>query len=379
MATRLVPGLQPGIAPSQETYGVAIGYSGAAPLALSEYHASRLFREVGALITGGGVYGTRIGLFASTVAAAFLLLASNSCAAGTPATTGSSTPAPTAAPVPRVTGVIPGRILAGGSGKVFILGPDGLPLWTQRARLVHDAWMLPNGNVLYADEDEVAEVDPHNKIIFRYKPAEQRGGAVFACQRLANGNTLAGENSTGRVLELAPDGKIVFQLQTAPFQAGGHQNMRMVRKLENGNYLVCQSGAHLVKEYQPDGKVVLEIKTPNLAFAALRTSAGTTLVSTLDHLLEYDAAGRVVWQFSNQELPGVTITNMTGMHLLADGSVAVGCYAAYTKTGEGTGLFQITRDRHLVWRFVDPKAGSSLMAIQCLDPQGKLLYGTCLR
>ena len=37
VATRLVPGLQPGIAPRQETYGVAIGYSVVAPLALNGY------------------------------------------------------------------------------------------------------------------------------------------------------------------------------------------------------------------------------------------------------------------------------------------------------------------------------------------------------
>ena len=38
---RLVPGLQPGIAPRQETYGVAIGYSVASPLALNRSRPSR--------------------------------------------------------------------------------------------------------------------------------------------------------------------------------------------------------------------------------------------------------------------------------------------------------------------------------------------------
>jgi hypothetical protein len=186
------------------------------------------------------------------------------------------------------------------------------------------------------------------------------------------------ENSTGRILEVDAEGKVVFELQTVPAVVGAHHNMRMARKLENGNYLVCHSGANAVKEYARDGKVVWELKTPNLAFAAIRTGRGTTLVSTLDHLFEYDASGKIVWQFANTDLPGVTVTNMTGMHLLADGSVAVGCYRAYN--GEaGNGLFEITRDRKLVWRYADVKGDSSMMAIQRLDGRGMPLPGRCLR
>jgi hypothetical protein len=154
--------------------------------------------------------------------------------------------------------------------------------------------------------------------------------------------------------------------------------MRMVRKLDNGNYLVCHSGSNLVKEYTPDGKVVLEIKTPNLAFAAIRTPANTTLVSTLDHIYEYDASGKVVWQFANTDLPGIVITNMTGMHLLSNGNLVVGCYAAY-KDAAGTGLFEITRNRQVVWRYADPHADSSMMAVQRLSADSKLLPGKCNR
>ena len=43
VGTQLVPGLQPGIAQTQETYGVAIGYSVAAPLALNRYLRGMFF------------------------------------------------------------------------------------------------------------------------------------------------------------------------------------------------------------------------------------------------------------------------------------------------------------------------------------------------
>jgi len=277
-----------------------------------------------------------------------------------------------------VNGRLKGRVLVAGTNRVFILDSNGTVVWEHSAALAHDAWMLPNGNVLFADGKAVAEVTPDHRVAFEYRPAEQRGGGAFSCQRLANGNTVIGENSTGRVLEVDATGKIVFTLQTAPAELGAHHNMRMVRKLENGNYLVCHSGAHVVKEYAPDGKVVWEVKTPNLAFAAIRTRRGTTLVSTLEHIFEYDRAGKVVWQFANTDLAGVAITNMTGMHLLPNGNIAVGCYRAYS--GEiGSGLFEITRNRRLVWRYADPKADSSMMGIERLASNGKPMAARCLR
>jgi hypothetical protein len=281
-------------------------------------------------------------------------------------------------PAAEVNGRMTGRTLAAGTNRVVILNPDGVVAWEHPAALVHDVWMLPNGNVLFADGQSVTEVTPGHEIVFRFQSTEQHGGGTYSCQRLDNGNTVIGENSTGKILEVDRKGRGVFELQTAPAAVGAHHNMRMVRKLENGNYLVCHSGANRVKEYARNGKVAWERKTPNLPFAAIRTAAGTTLVSTLDHIYGYDASGGVVWQFANTDLPGVVISNMTGLHLLPDDSVAVGCYRAYNGQA-GNSLFEITRDRKLVWRYADPNGDASMMAIQRLDEHGKRLPGRCLR
>ena len=278
-----------------------------------------------------------------------------------------------AADAPLVTGTMPANLLVGGSERVMILSPQGAAVWEHKCGLVHDAWMLPNGNVLYAD-GAVAEVTPDKKIVFQYKSQVGQGGGAFACQRLENGNTLVGENSTGRVLEVDPQGKIVFKLEIPGMQQGSHDNMRMARKLKNGNYLVCLKGGHLVREYTPKGEVVLELKTANIAFAAVRTPQNTTLVSSLDHVTEFDAAGKKVWDLANTDLPGTKITNMTGIELLPGGDLVIGCYAAYDK-GEGTGLFQVTREKKVVWSYANPKADGSLMAVQSLDKDQKPVAG----
>ena len=277
-----------------------------------------------------------------------------------------------------VDGDIGGKILTGGEKKVMILSANGEVEWEHPSGLAHDTWMLANGNVLFADGAAVTEVTPGHREVFRYKSKEQKGGGTYACQRLENGNTLIGENSTGKVLEVDPSGAVVFELQTSPATIGQHHNERMVRKLKNGNYLVCHSGAHIVKEYTPKGDVVLELKIPNLAFSAIRTDKGTTIVGALNKIVEFDVTGRVVWEFGNTDIPGLKITNMTGLQLLSNGNIVTGCYRAYDKE-EGCGLLEITRDRKLVWRLCAPKLAGTMMPVQKLDQNGKPLPGDCLR
>jgi len=277
-----------------------------------------------------------------------------------------------------VAGTVSGKVLAAGSKRVMILDTQGKVEWEYPTALTHDAWMLPSGNVLFADGASVTEVTRDKKVVFQYKAKDQAGGGSYACQRLENGNTLIGENSTGKVLEVDRDGKTVFELQTQPFKPGNHHNMRMARKLPSGNYLVCHSGAHLVKEYTPKGEVMREIKVDNVAFAAVRTEKNTTIIASLNRIGEYDSAGKMIWCFANTDIPGVTITNMTGIHVLPNGNIAAGCYAAY-KNGTGTGLLEITREKKLVWSYSNPKGDGTMMALQVLDKDGKALAGEPLR
>jgi hypothetical protein len=213
--------------------------------------------------------------------------------------------------------------------------------------------MLPNGNVLFADGN-ITEVTRVHKVVFEYKPAIQKGGGAYSCQRLPNGNTVVGENASGRVVEIDKDGKVVFSLMTRYGHTDDHHHMRMVRKLANGNYLVSHSQANVVREYKPDGSTAWEKPTKGLAFAAVRLANGNTLVSSLNQLTEYDKDGREVWEFKKDALPGVVIQNMTGIQVLPNGHVVVGCYSAYNKEGEGTGMFEITREKKCVWRYASP-------------------------
>jgi outer membrane protein assembly factor BamB len=271
-----------------------------------------------------------------------------------------------------IEGTLDAPVLATGNGRVLLLSPQGEVTWEHPAGNIHSARRLPNGNVLFADGN-ITEVTPDHRVVFSYKPENQKGGGAYSCQRLANGNTVVGENASGRVVEVDKDGKVVFLLMTRYTSQSDHHHMRMVRKLDNGNYLVCHSGDNLVREYRPDGSTAWEKKTRALAFDAERLANGHTLVSSLGQVTEYDKDGGTVWEFAATDIPGVTIQNMTGFQVLANGNLVIGCYAAYTKDGQGTGMFEITRDKKLVWRYVSPGLrDKSMMGVQKLAGGGAL-------
>lgn len=276
-------------------------------------------------------------------------------------------------------GTLEGRVIATG-GTLLLFDGEGKTVWSQSGGNCADIWMLPNGNVLYAN-GEVREVDPKTKkVVFSYTSAVTKGGGAYSCQRLENGDTLIGENSKGKVLEVSPDGKVVFELQLPLANEGEHHNLRMVRKLKNGNYLVCHSGKHIVREYTPKGEVVFEVNVGNIAFSAVRLPNGNTMVGHIDAVTEFDPKGHPVWAFKKEDLPEVAIGMITGIHVQPNGNVLMGIYQI-RKVPNGAGVLEITREKKLVWRYIDTAKGSNgaMMGVQLLDAEGKPLPGEVLR
>jgi hypothetical protein len=273
-----------------------------------------------------------------------------------------------------VHGTLEGQVLATGGGRVLLFDETGKILWQHKGANCSDIWMLENGHVLHADNN-VHEIDPKtDKEVWSYKPPQQKGGGTFSCQRLANGNTMVGENSAGRVVEVDKDGKVVFELKLPMCKPGSHNNLRMVRKLKNGNYLVCHKGPALVREYTPEGKVVFEVKVSDAAFSAVRLENGNTLVGHINCITEYDPKGKQLWQFNKKELTDLKIGFICGIQALPNGNIVMGIYRA-DNTPNGAGVLEITREKKVVWRYVrsSGKSDRNMMSVQRLDKNGKPL------
>ena len=265
-----------------------------------------------------------------------------------------------------------------------IIDEDGKETWDAGRGGARDGWVLQGGNVLIAWANEVRELTPDKKVVFQYKldPANKEIGTV---QRLAGGNTLITElGRKPRLLEVAPDGKIVVDCPLKPETSNAHMQTRMARKLPNGNYLVPHLLAFKVKEYTPEGEVVQVFATDleqlggrgaeNWPFTAIRLANGNTLVN-LTHgnkTVEFDADGNVVWQVAQTDFDRKPFDDACGGQRLPNGNTVITAYHAKV----GVKLFEVTPDKKIVWTYEGPHRAHHF---QILTTNGKPIEGKPLK
>ncbi len=287
------------------------------------------------------------------------------------------------------------RVLGNDRGKVSIVNAKGELEWEYAARFDgHDVALLPGGNVLLAiGPAQVAEVSPEKKIVWRYESKPRAGYKgrveVHAFQRLDNGVTMIAESGNRRIVEVDKEGKIVHEVPLTVEKPDAHRDTRMARKLASGNYLVCHEADGKVREYDRAGKVVWSY-TLDLAgrprspghgpeghgtdvFGAIRLPDGNTMIAggNNNRVIEVTPAGKIVWSIGHDELPGIRLAWVTTLHCLPNGNLIVGnCHAGK----DNPQLFEVTRDKKVVWTFKDFKTfGNGLAAAQVLDVKGKVI------
>ena len=254
-------------------------------------------------------------------------------------------------------------------GKVFVISAKGEKEWEYPAENCNDIWVLPNGNLLFNTGHGVKEVNRKKEVVFTYESKSE----IFACQRLANGNTFIGECNSGRLLEVDAAGKVVKMIKLlADSVDGGHAFMRNARKLENGNYLVAHYGLDKVCEYDTVGKLVREIPVKGGPHSVIRLKNGNTLIACSDHngepkIVEIDVTGNIFWQLTKNELPEIELKFMTGMQLLPNGNLVLSNWLGHNQLGTAPHAFEITRDKKVVWTYNDNSILKTMSSIQLLD------------
>jgi len=263
-------------------------------------------------------------------------------------------------------------------GMVFIISEEGKVLWQYPAENCNDLWVLPSGNLLFNTGHGVKEVSRDKKVVFNYESKSE----IYACQRLANGNTFIGECNSGLLLEIAPGGQIVKKIKLLPDSIdGGHAYMRNARKLDNGNYLVAHYGLDKVSEYNSEGKIVREIPFTGGPHSVIRLPNGNTMIACSDHngeprIVEVNSSDSIVWQLKKNELPGIELKFMTGMEILPNGNMVFTNWVGHHPEGKVTHAFEISRDKKLVWIYDDQSILKTMSSIQILDSKENPLKGT---
>lgn len=257
-------------------------------------------------------------------------------------------------------------------GKVFVVDHKGKVEWDYPAVHCNDIWILLNGNLLFNTGNGVREVSRNKEVVFNYESTS----GIYACQRLPDGNTFIGECDSAKLLEVAPDGRIMKEIRLFPKGVKGDSHfMRNARKLPNGNYLVAHYGLGIVKEYDAMGRVVWECPAPGGPHSVIRLPNGNTMIACADKtknakLIEVNPLGKIVWEVQGDELPGISLEFLTGFQVLPNGNIVMTNWLGHGKLGKAPHIIEITRNKKVVWTFFDHQTMKTVSSIQHLDVKG---------
>lgn len=266
-------------------------------------------------------------------------------------------------------------------GKVFVISAEGRIEWEYPAPNCNDVWILPSGNLLFNTGHGVKEVTRAKQVVFSYESQS----ATYACQRLSNGLTFIAECNSGRLLEVALDGKVMKEVCLLPRGTdGGGAFMRNARRMENGHYLVAHYGLDVVREYDDQGRILREISAPGGPHTAIQLPNKNLLIACADrasgspHVFEIDPKGKIVWSVGAQELPGIELKFMTGLQRLPNGNTVMSNWLGHDQFGKAPHIIEVTRDKRVVWTYDNHRDLRTVSSLQLLDVPGDATHGEIL-
>jgi len=272
---------------------------------------------------------------------------------------------------------------AGKANRVVIVGEDGKVQW-RFDMPASDGWVLSSGNVLlalYGTKDfpngGVVEVDRKTKkIVWSYKGQQKE---ISTVQSLGSGKYLVAElGSQPRAIVINRKGEILKSTPLACQKKNFHMQTRMLRALPNGNYIAPHLLDFAVKEYNPGtGKVLRSFPTDDRGrakrdwpFTGIRLANGNTLIGCTNgnRIIEVDAKGKIIWSVDNKDIGENLFDDACGVQRLPNGNTVITSYHA---KGDAVKLFEVTREKKVVWRYNGQKAG--FHHFQILTTNGKLI------
>ena len=205
--------------------------------------------------------------------------------------------------------------------------PSGKVLWTKPNERGHDVQSLPSGHVLFTigAKKTVVELDDKHEPVWSYSDGLEH---PLSAQRLPNGNTLIGDARLGRVIEVAPDKRIVWKYESPDI---ANMRMRNSNRTEAGTTLIAVEAVSKILEVDSAGQIVWSWQAPNgenrRAYQARRLPNGNTMVSLSDpgEIVEVDRAGAIVRSIGGTKMD-VQFGWASGFRLLPEGGLLISDY-----------------------------------------------------
>ena len=273
--------------------------------------------------------------------------------------------------------------IASGSGmdKVVMVNQNGDVVWSYSFKgECNDVSLLSDSTILFSYKYGARLVNLNKDILWEY--LAEKGTEVQSVSPLSKKRFLVMQNGQpAKLMEIDRKGRIRHELHLPILAKHPHAQFRNVRKTKSGTYLVGYFKGDKVMEFNRDGGVVQTFNATGNNFCALRLDNGHTLVACGDahRLVELDTKGNEVWSIEENDLKDQPLRFVAGLQVLQNGNIVVCNWGGHGHKGQQAQVFEITRDKEVVWEIKDWNNLGQISTIQILDEQGRMEKGELIR
>jgi outer membrane protein assembly factor BamB len=157
-----------------------------------------------------------------------------------------------------------------------------------------------------------------------------------------------------------------------------HGQFRRVRMTPAGTFLAAHMDMNKVAEYDNTGKEIWSVAVPS-PWAAVRLKNGNTLISSNKGFIhEVTPDGKVVWEFTQKDVPDIRLFSLQEADRLANGNTVISNWCPNGIKNpkdwpKSVQVLEVTPDKKLVWALRSWEAPADLgpaTSIQLLDEPG---------
>ena len=220
---------------------------------------------------------------------------------------------------------------------------------------ISDAILLPNGNILFAHQFGVTEIDANKKVVWNYDAPS--GTEIHTAQVYGSGSVSFVQNGDPAKFivmnkaSLKSEREFVLPVKNPK---SVHGQFRHARLTPTGTVLVAHMDLGKAAEYDLDGKQLWAQDVPGVWSATPLQNGHVLAVSNRGFVRELSRQGETVWEWTPSDAPGYRITNLQLATRLPNGNTIINHWFnqwsdQLNPTNQPVQAIEVTPHKKIVW------------------------------
>jgi hypothetical protein len=189
---------------------------------------------------------------------------------------------------------------------------------------ISDATLLPHGNILFAHQYGVTEINAENKVVWNYDAPPNT--EIHTAQPFGSNSVWFVQNSDpAKFVVLNKTSGAIEREFNLPVKnpKSTHGHFRHARMTEAGTLLVAHMDIGKAAEYNLDGKELWSLDVPGIWSATLLKNGNVLMVSNQKFVREVNRAKETVWEWKPADAPEYKFANLQLAVRLPNGNTII--------------------------------------------------------